>query len=382
LAVLIGISVFFISAAFQFGNNLGVHSAFQVYFGPDSTLITAEYSRYFDYVIVAFNALAIAFVFALRDFYKALERLMMAFVALMLTAFAINLGVALWKARPGVGELASGFIPRPEALTDLSVLGLVGTTFVISAAFFQTYLVQQKGWDVKQMRDGLLDARVGSVVMAMITLMIMATAATVLRGQTLNNVEDVAEGLKPLFGERGYGQAIFCLGLFSAAYSSFLINSIIGGFVLSDGLGLGSKPTETWPRVFSVAVLVTGMLVALYVIFTGWNPVPAIVAAQAVTVIAAPLVAAVLWWLTSRRSLMGDMCNRRSTNILAGIGLALLIAVAAYTALVVIPGKVRSYRASQVAISEKSEPIATQAGDAMKGQRMLRLLQLSVRRSD
>ena len=32
IAALIGLGVFFISAAFQFGNNLGVHSAFKVYF--------------------------------------------------------------------------------------------------------------------------------------------------------------------------------------------------------------------------------------------------------------------------------------------------------------------------------------------------------------
>lgn len=349
LSVVIGLSVFFISAAFQFGNNLGVHSAFQVYFGSDSKLVPAEYTYLFNYVIVAFNALAIAFLFGFRNLYKALERLMMLFVALMLTAFAVNLGVGLWQYPPEMGELASGFLPHVDALTDLSVLGLVGTTFVISAAYFQSYLVQQKGWDVRQLKDGLLDARVGSIIMALITLMIMGTAATLLRGETLNNVRDVAQGLKPLFGEYGFGQAIFCLGLFSAAYSSFLINSIIGGFILADGLGLGSKPADLWPRVFTVLALIAGMLVALYVIFTGWNPVPAIVAAQAVTVIAAPLVAAVLWWLTSRRSLMGEMRNRPATNVLAGIGLALLLAIATYTALIVIPAKVKSYRESQTA---------------------------------
>ena len=44
-------------------------------------------------------------------------------------------------------------MPSPAALSDFSVLGLVGTTFVISAAYFQSYLVQQKGWDVEQLRE-------------------------------------------------------------------------------------------------------------------------------------------------------------------------------------------------------------------------------------
>ena len=152
----------------------------------------------------------------------------------------------------------------------MSVLGLVGTTFVISAAYFQSYLVQQKGWDVGQLRDGMLDARVGSIVMSLITLMIMGTAATVLRGQTLQSVGDVAQQLRPLFGEKG--QALFCLGLFSAAYSSFLINSMIGGFILADGLGLGSRPTDVWPRVFTVVVLLTGMFVVALCHSDGLGP--------------------------------------------------------------------------------------------------------------
>ena len=58
LSVLIGIGVFFISAAFQFGNNLGVHSAFQVYVD-------------FDYIIVAFNALTLLFLLGFRNLYRA-----------------------------------------------------------------------------------------------------------------------------------------------------------------------------------------------------------------------------------------------------------------------------------------------------------------------
>ncbi len=353
LAALIGLSVFFISAAFQFGNNLGVHSAFQVYADPSAGLVSPELAPLFDYVVIAFNGLSIAFLFGFRNLYKAIERLMVLFVGLMLISFALNLGFALCSAPPPMSELILGFIPRLGALADLSVLGLVGTTFVISAAFFQSYLVRQKGWNVGQLQDGVLDVRVGSVIMALITLMIMGTAATVLRGHTLKNVGDVAVQLRPLFGEKG--QAFFCLGLFSAAYSSFLINSMIGGFILSDGLGLGSKPTDRWPRLFTAGVLLTGMFVALYVILTGWDPVPAIVAAQAVTVVAAPLVAGALWWLTSQRSIMGEYCNRPATNVLAGIGFLLLLGVASYTALVKIPEKVEAYRHPPQAVQSVSE---------------------------
>ena len=313
LAILIGLSVFFIASAFQFGNNLGVHTAFNAYIE-------------FDYIVIIFNAAAIAFLFLFKNLYKALEKLMMGFVGLMLLAFAAN----LFFAKPNLGEWVKGFVPGGQTEVDITVLGLVGTTFVIAAAYFQIYLVRQKGIRREDLKYSLVDSRVGAGLMALITLMIMGTAASVLRGQDLAGAGDVAKQLEPLFGS--WGKGLFCLGLFCAAYSSFLINSMIGGFVLSDGLGLGSDPNEKWTRYMTTVVLLTGMGVALYVIKTGTKPVAAIVMAQAVTVIAAPLMAGVLLWLCNRKDLMGEDRNSPLLNTLGGLGFVLLLAMAWYTA--------------------------------------------------
>jgi manganese transport protein len=360
LAVLIGVGVFFISAAFQFGNNLGVHSAFQEFEGQlKKTPLVGGIPHVVDYVVVLFNALAITFVFGFRNLYRALERLMMVFVAIMLLSFAVN----LFFAKPNVGELAQGFIPpvaslfgggeEGDALLDISLLALVGTTFVITAAYFQTYLVQQKGWGQKELRDGLVDARIGSVIMALITIMLMSTAAAVLRGQDLKHVRDVAAGLRPAFGT--WGHTLFCLGLFSAAYSSFLVNSMIGGFIISDGLGLGSKPTDFWPKVMTSVVLLTGMTMALLVLRANFDPVPAIVAAQAVTVIAAPLVAGALLWLSNRKDIMGSAGNGKITNVLGVIGFLLLLAMAWYTATNKIPAQLEKLKAKEEETQRESE---------------------------
>ena len=313
LAVLIGLSVFFIASAFQFGNNLGVHTAFNAYIE-------------FDYIVIIFNTAAIAFLFLFKNLYKALEKLMMGFVGLMLLAFAAN----LIFAQPNLVEWAKGFAPGGQTKVDITVLGLVGTTFVIAAAYFQIYLVRQKGIEREDLPASLVDSRVGACLMALITLMIMGTAASVLRGQELAGAGEVAKQLEPLFGS--WGKGLFCLGLFSAAYSSFLINSMIGGFVLSDGLGLGSDPDEKWTRYMTTVVLLTGMGVALYVINTGTKPVAAIVMAQAVTVIAGPLMAGVLLWLCNRKDLMGEDRNSPLMNALGGVGFVLLLSMAWYTA--------------------------------------------------
>lgn len=342
LAALIGVGVFFISAAFQFGNNIGVHAAFKEY----EVYITKVPFLQVDFVVVLFNALAIFFVFGFRNLYRGIERMMMVFVGLMLLSFAIN----LLFAKPSPSEFVLGFVPTVGSILALenpfSLLALFGTTFVITAAYNQAYLVQQKGWGKADVKDGLIDARIGSVIMGLITIMLMSTAAAALRGGNLLNVGDVAAGLRPAFGD--WGHTLFCLGLFSAAYSSFLVNSMIGGFILADGLGLGSKPTDLGPKIFTTAVLLTGMIVALLVLRADFNPVPAVVAAQAVTVLAAPLVAGALWWLTNRSDIMGVDRNSKLVNVLAGFGFVMLLAMATYTAVVQIPAKVKSLRESSM----------------------------------
>ncbi len=399
-AILIGISVFFISAAFQFGNNLGVHYAIATYID-------------FDYAVVIFNALAIGFLLFFKNMYKALEKLMMIFVGVMLVAFLVN----LLMAGPRFGEWAQGFVPGAAGKFDLSVLGLVGTTFVTTAAFYQAYLVRQKGLTAKEVQHGMIDVRIGATVMAAITLMLMATPATLYypifqyqqvvtsdndaglppgtslvidesdpnftehrqraesemnwkvdektnkreprwtkivekaefekkyqepygiktAPRSFRDLPEVGTGLKPFFGT--IGPPLFFLGVFAAAYSSFLVNSMIGGFILADGLGIGAKPEDKWPKIFTIAVLLTGMFVGLYVITVMklQRPVTLIVMAQAVTVIASPIIAGTLLWMSSSKDIMGENKNGPVTLTLGVIGFVLLLAMSARTATSVVP---------------------------------------------
>ena len=171
LAILVGCCAFFISAAFQSGNNIGVGAAFKVF--VDSEVLVGI-------LIVLFNAVAVSFLYVFKDLYKMLERVMMGFVALMLICFAVNLVLL----GPDFGALLKGLIPstgkgdaRPAGKLIIELLALVGTTFVITAAYYQAYLVRQKGWKEAELKSGLLDARIGSIIMFLITVMLMSTAA-------------------------------------------------------------------------------------------------------------------------------------------------------------------------------------------------------------
>lgn len=333
LAVLVGCCAFFISAAFQSGNNIGVGAAFEAFI-DNETLVAV--------LIVVFNALAISFMFVFKNLYRMLERVMMVFVAAMLICFAINL-ICL---KPDVGAMFAGLIPSSGKSSGdknveeliLSVLALVGTTFVITAGYYQAYLVRQKGWTEPELKSGLMDARIGSIIMFLITVMLMSTAAAGLYTGSpvaLGNPVEVANSLETTFGPSA--KIVFCCGLFSAAYSSFLVNSMIGGFILADSLNLGSKPEDKWPRLLTTAALLTGMIIALATIILDFDRTPTIIFAQAVTVLGAPLIACVLLWLTSREDVMGSAKNSTLVNLVGAIGIVLLIGMAFRTAFYSIP---------------------------------------------
>ncbi len=339
LAYLVGGGIFFIAAAFQAGNNIAVTATIETYVSSQILVVL---------LLVLFNLVAISFLYLFRNVYQMLERIMTAFVATMLVSFAIN----LFRLKPDPVAMVQGLVPS-TATVDVAVLGLIGTTFVVAAAFYQAYLVRQKGWSINELSRGIVDARIGSLIILAITIMLMSTAAAGLyTGEPVKFSDPVAvaEALRPTFGSTG--KLIFCFGLFSAAYSSFLVNSMIGGFVLSDALRLGTSPTDPWPRALTTLILLMGMVVSIATMLWGFDRTPTIIAAQAVTMVVAPLIAAVLLWLTSSTSVMGTHVNGPLTKLAGMIGLGILLAIAANTAIVKLPQSLEQYRSPAAPVVE------------------------------
>ncbi|NQU22719.1 MAG: Nramp family divalent metal transporter [Candidatus Nealsonbacteria bacterium] len=280
-AVLCGVTLFTVDATFQFGNALGVKAA-----------MGAVFPRVSPYVWpVAFTVAAIVFLFALKRIYGVLEKMMTFFLVFMVVAFAIN----LVRAGPDLAAALRGAcVPTIPAGVDWVVIGgLVGTTFVIVAAFLQPYLVKAKGWTEKDLASGMIDTVAASIILTLIGTMIMMTAAAVIYpADEPVNFGVMTRQLEKAFGP--YAKLIFSIGFFAAAFSSFVTNSLIGGVLLNDGLGLGGKLESRPTKIFATLVLLIGMSTALYIIHVedarGVDlTVKAITIGQAATMLAVPL---------------------------------------------------------------------------------------------
>jgi Mn2+/Fe2+ NRAMP family transporter len=342
VAAMVGINLCLICAAFQFSNNLAVAAAFdslgaKQLFGDPARMTAATKALIDTGFLLAFNALVIASIFALRQIYKGLERIMKIMVAVILASFLINLLVI----RPDLGNILAGLIPglpqglslslpvRTEAgVKDSMVLvaGLLGTTFSVAAAFFQGNLVREKGWTIRDYNRGIGDSIAGVTVLTGVSAMIMITSAALLRGQQANDISVLATQLRPLLGP--VAGVLFSVGLLAVAMNPFVINSMIGGTVLADGLGKPARMSDPWSRRFTVVVLLAGMVVAMMVLHAGVKKVDAIIFGQALTVIGNPLMAVAILWLANRKDIMGDKRNTPLLNVLGGLGFLVVLLTA------------------------------------------------------
>lgn len=309
LAVLVGLGCFVVTASFQAGNSAGVGAATSILFGLDARVTSA-----------GFTALAIGFVWLPR-FYRHMERVMVTLVLGMFVLFVVT----MLAARPDPGEVAAGFVPSLPTGSGLLVIALMGTSFSVVGAFYQGYLVQEKGWTSTERAAATRDTGLGIVLLGALTAVIVIGAGAILRpkGIEVQSAGDMASILEPTIGS--WASVLFAIGLWAAAFTSLVGNATIGGSLLADAFGLGRSLRSSAVKLCISGVMLLGGTLA--VIFAG-NPIQLIVTAQATTVLVVPLVGAVLLYLSSDRRLLGDLTNRWWQILLGVLGWLALVLLA------------------------------------------------------
>jgi Mn2+/Fe2+ NRAMP family transporter len=167
----------------------------------------------------------------------------------------------------------------------------------------------------------------GVFMLGVITLMILITSAFALHPNNIhvNSVADMAFQLENLFGS--YSKFIFSAGLCAAAFSSLMVNAVIGGGLLSDSFNLGRSMNDKYPKIFTSVILMVGMLIAIF--FEG-NFIFAIIIAQASSLIGVPLIAIGLFLVANNKKIMGKNVNNKFQNGLAVFGFLLVCLMVYY----------------------------------------------------
>ncbi|MGP1990467.1 Nramp family divalent metal transporter [Zobellia laminariae] len=309
ICIVIGVGLFIVAASFQAGNSIGAGMVFGEMFNVSPVPW-----------VITFSVIAIILLF-FKSFFKILEKIMIGMVVLMLVSFVLTLIIS----KPNISVLVQQFNFILPTGSEFLALALVASSFSIAGAFYQSYLVQEKGWDKSESKSHEREGLSGVFILGVITATVMLVAASVLypQGIQVNSAAEMGKALEPIFGS--YATVIFMFGLFAASFSSLIGNATLGGVLLSDALNIGRKLESQNVRYVIMSVILIGAAVA---IIFGNLPIQLIIMAQGFTIIVVPVIGFMIFMIARDRASKNFFKLSATLNIIMILGLAMLVLLA------------------------------------------------------
>jgi Mn2+/Fe2+ NRAMP family transporter len=240
-------------------------------------------------VISAFIFSACLYFLFLKGTHAYFLKTMAVLVALMSLSFILTMFFVI----PEPAEIIKGFIPKipDERNAHLILAGMVGTTMASVCIVARSYLVAEKGWDVRCLKTENNDAVISLVLTFLVSVSIMACAAGTLytRGLTVENAIDMVKTLEPLAGR--FAATIFVVGIVAAALSSIFPCYLLCPWLICDYLNVPRKMDHILIRILVFCLVLTGFVVPVF----GGRPVIIMIASQAVSPVVMPLLIVLLY---------------------------------------------------------------------------------------
>lgn len=240
--------------------------------------------------------------------YKLVEKVLIALVLLMSVAFLATFILT----QPDWSALISGLlIPSVPTGSILMVVALIGTTVVPYNLFLHASSCAEKWRSAEKLNEARQDIYISIPLGGLISLAIVATAASAFFGKalTIEGAADLGQALQPLFGDAA--TTFMALGLFAAGLSSSLTAPLASAYALSGVLGYANNLKDKKFRAIWGTILTIGILVASL----GLKPIEVILFAQVANGLLLPFVAIFLVWVCNQPRL-GLHRNSRAQNIL------------------------------------------------------------------
>lgn len=263
-------------------------------------------------------------------------RYLEAFVISLITVIAVCFLIELVLAAPVWGDVAAGFVPRPEILTNPAMLyiaiGILGATVMPHNLYLHSSIVQTRRWEQtpKGRREAVLFSTVDSTVALSLALfvnaaiLILAAAAFHTTGQTeVAEIQDAYQLLSPTLGVAA-ASTLFALALLASGQNSTITATLAGQIVMEGFLRLRLAP---WLRR-----AVTRLLAIVPVLIVTWiygesGTAELLVLSQVILSLQLPFAVVPLVRFTADRAKMGDLVAPRWMAALAWVVAAIIIAL-------------------------------------------------------
>lgn len=287
--------------AYQAGNLLGALAGLQ---------LLGDYSKWW---LLLLGGIASLLLWSGNT--KIITRSLAFIVALMGVVFCwVALGT-----KTNTSDWINGLTPAVDDSSALLVIGLIGTTIVPYNLFLASGL--SKGQNLKEMRFGLLTA---ILIGGAITLAIIVSGTNVVGEFSFDNLGVALDSRLA-----GKGSSLLGLGLFSAGLSSAITAPLAAAIAGQSLVGHQRKEWANNGLYFRLSwglVLLAGLIFGL----TDIQPIPAIIAAQALNGVILPLAAVALLTAVNNHNIMPEGFRNPSWLNILGI---LIVAITVFLGL-------------------------------------------------
>jgi len=247
--------------------------------------------------------------------YGFFEKVLAVLVSIMGFAFVLTMVMT----PPSLESVLSGLVPKiPEVVTNSDntpfsiIASMIGTTVSVFAFVVRTQIVKETGWKMTDWKLQKKDAAVSASLMFLISMAVMVTAATTLheKGLILNNVAEMISLMEPIAGDAAL--ILFVFGITAAGLSSHLPNLLIIPWLIIDYRYEKQDTRTIRSRLILLMLIVFSVLGVTFQV----KPIFIMIFSQACIGIILPLLIACLWYLTTRKTLMGKHINKSVDNYL------------------------------------------------------------------
>jgi manganese transport protein len=204
--------------------------------------------------------------------FRYVEALVIGLIIAIAGAFAIE----LWLAKPDLGAVALGFIPRAEILRNPEMLyiaiGILGATVMPHNLYLHSSIVQTRKYadTFESKREAIRFSTIDSTVALMSALFINAAilimAAATFHGTPHEGVADISDAYKlltPLLGTSMAG-ALFAIALLCSGQNATLTGTLAGQIVMEGFINIRLRPWLRRLITRIIAIIPAIIVVALY----------------------------------------------------------------------------------------------------------------------
>lgn len=226
--------------------------------------------------------------------------------------------VELILAQPAIAEIARGFIPSPEIVTNPEMLyiaiGIIGATVMPHNLYLHSSIVQTRAYDRTETgkREAIRYATIDSTVALMFALfinaaiLILAAAAFHTTGRTeVAEIQDAYQLLAPVLGV-GIASTLFAVALLASGQNSTLTATLAGQIVMEGFLSIRLRPWLRRLITRGIAIVPTVIVTALY---GESGTAHLLVLSQVVLSLQLPFAVVPLVAFTSDKAKMGRFAN-------------------------------------------------------------------------